>query len=1023
KKGTKEWKPKDGFEFEKYVYFVSFREVTDASAKSNGNVKGQAKALALEGQVKRQTKKQVGDNFDYTLGGMKKIQKPEFLADKLTQFSLDKDVKEYLSQSEKNKIRDGQYIGAYNDLKALKDAMDWYYDVLEEKTNFDEEKWGEYFSESLVEKKHLLLMAQAKLISLYLIEHPNETTQGYDKDEMYRLLYEYAHDRIRDNEKMSEGEQLCYADSICSNSSLPIEQRMIVAEMCLASYYSDGLSGYLKIAEEDDDAKKRFFHKNKCLEPARKSILRMMFNFPEEVFLELLEKYEDVAYILSSALWHEKDQSLNRIKHHIKNKYIGWNTTKKQFCEKLEDLPQDIKKVAESYRVNYRDNGEALSKYLFDMEQQLIKELDKLLKSVLDNTDTESAIEQNEVLTNNYSKCNEMLKTINNSPTKFGFEEIKPFIERIQENMVKYLNELYHNNKPEINVEHYSLMDNKATEILCISNAERRLRAENVSVISKPHRGTRGFAIDKNRKVDYESKVSPGETSEISVPILIKEQDVSQLELIVKVTYDYLDHFDPSLGKGILASQAGKKDFQITIKLSDDEDFIEKNLYKDFAGGNDMSWDDRKMFFGRDDIINGLYNEIIRPDGSINSGKMLGFYGQKRSGKTSILNFLKHKIEDENPQAIVSKVNLQTMGYETADPEYFMKELLYNICYDFKEKIEDSSNDGDEDIFDELRYKLAENSLIIPGEELLESPSAKRKFINFFKRLKRLVGKKYPVIVMLDEFTSVYFYLVEKRIPRDFLNQWRSVVTEAGFCNVLVGQDFLPELLNSDIAKLTDGNAVNGLATTDLRAVSYLDENEAYKMMENPILKRDKQSRFHGELGKAAKKMIFELTGGSAFYLMKFMNGLVDYMCDNDNEYVTPNLIKKVVIDYIFDSQEQYLKKDDFDPIYNQYSSSLSDNWREELSSDEINGKMDLVYSIFREIARASDDYSGICKLEEIDWNNREELNYIIDVLKKRYILVDENGKDIPNKELKGLRFKVKVGLFVKYLKQCEINN
>ncbi|WP_037355212.1 hypothetical protein [Selenomonas sp. FC4001] len=1009
------------FDFNNYRYIVSFDEKSE-----NVSQDGVARAVKIdiEGvlpmRISSVKKTLMGDDFDAELETINKLPGNELLKLKLQQYSLD-EIKEYLSPEEQERIQNGIYQGIPRKRIDIVKALD----NLHDKNERDEK----YFLKAInsIDKSKLLLSI-AKIIAQYLQSDDHEKfghREELDNNAMNRRLYEYAYDYIAGyytdagKRNIPAGEMAYYAASIISASSWSKEYKERVAKMCIARYYQDEWTESWEQSGQNPEKFSEFLYNN-CTDVV--GLFRMILSFNEDIFDELirLPQYEGMIKVLWENVEKVQEISGDSPKRQLENFYDGWNKIKQYYTN--ISITGSVRKDAKMFLDILDETGTDFKSYLFDEENKVIDCLREELEELLDNTDNESPMVQHIKCSEIYCELTKLLNMINKSPTKFSYESLRPFISTIRENIAGYIEKMYQDYAPVLSVEHYSLTEGNTKEVLCLTNAKGKLRAEKIHIEISANDNNSGFTIDKKEKQipEFDFKADPGEAIEIIVPIEKMPLNVLQEEICVQVSYRCLSKFDRETGKGIWQDVKQPLRYHITIPLCNDSKYLiqkHENPYHKYAGGTAMEPKDKDMFFGRDEIIETIFREVMCEDLiSVNRGRMTAFYGQKRSGKTSIMNFLKARIENANPKAIVLTINAQSVSADENKKELYMQNIMGLIFSSFKKCVNNPK-------YKALRMELKNSKLEFPDKkDFVGNPNADITFLEFFGEYNEEFGDEYPIVIMVDEFTQVYVNLKEKKIKSDFVNQWRALVTESKFANVLVGQDFMPKFFED----ISIAQAVNGLAITSMYEIGYLDRNEAYKMMEKPIVMENGCSRFQGALGEKAKEKIFSLTGGSAFYLMKFMSGLVEYMKEYSYSLITPSLVDKVVEDYIFVAKVNPIEKKEFDPIFNEYSSSLVLRDKPK-DTHTLQGQEEIakrVFELFKEIARCilkRDD--GVCSINDIVWDDTTERDDIITTLCDRRILVDKNGNDIIGKEINGLEFKVKVGLFIEFLNKRVLNH
>ena len=403
---------------------------------------------------------------------------------------------------------------------------------------------------------------------------------------------------------------------------------------------------------------------------------------------------------------------------------------------------ENIRREATDYRNWVKEMGDGFVEYLFEEEEKIIRELKNQFCYFLQNTDDESPSMQSTALPEIYRKCRKLLDGINEKPTKFSYEVLYPFIEAMCDNIALYLENLYQDNAPVISVEHHSLIENRSKEVLCLTNAEGKLRAQDIHISVSSWEGKTLFETELKYKAD------PGEAIEILMPLEGIKEGTQQVELRVHIQYERLAHFDREGGEGIYESIKKPLEKEILIPFAEDIlDCIpkDKNPYSRYAGGKVMRPEDKAMFFGREGIINAIFWDIMREDGvSVDVGKMTAFYGHKRSGKTSIMNFLKERIEQANPGAIVLTINVQSISLEDNKPNLFMQKMMAEIFKDLKTTTMNPK-------YKELRGILKEEQLNIPSQrELIDNPSADVIFKDFFDQFNAKLAGEYSIVIMVD---------------------------------------------------------------------------------------------------------------------------------------------------------------------------------------------------------------------------------------------------------------------------------
>ena len=1039
-----------GFDLKKYIYLVQFKEEIDNFNQNREDVKlpkvekipvvGRAQEIRILGIINRPTFREVEniynkenlleDRFDRELDSITNLPHSRLLLFKLQQYEL-KDIMPYLAPEERGRITaDGVYCGTEEQTERIVRAMDDYY----EENKRDEEIFSQNVPDDI---KQDLFLAQAKIISQYISKHGPTNNKYLQENEGYKQLYQYAYDSIMVRSDIDEGEISYYGDSVLNDALLGIskDSRLQIVERCVSRYFENKeqtVSSHEKGMPEGQEREESLQSRLTDCE----GFVSMIFNLPNYVFEEALERLDedekkDILTTVADFLQKGKNRTDSEPKLTVLKMHDAYTAAKTRFSGSLLSPIKEVRRIAQVYVELYEAEEDGFIQYLFDEEKKLLRDIYKLMGRIANFTDDEKPEEQNQYLESFYRECTMFIKEIEIHPTKLGFEVLRQFLKTVQDNIIRHLEKIYRNHMPKLQAAHYTLADNKEREIIELTNDRLSTTAYGLQIFAIPYEGNNDFIVDTGtRSIKCDSKIGPGEAIEVSIPIQILNSSAKQIEMQLVVSYERYKKFDSNKGTYVIEREEKpfKENILIPLEHKDKELMkYEDNRYRMFAGGRDMnptkSRDDIDMFFGREDFLNKVFLGLLDGNSELNLGTMIALYGQKRCGKTSVMNFLSEKIKKNFPDVLVLKINAQSCKIdEKSNKSLFFQKILSAICSELNVCLIDKP---------ELAEELGKNNLKVPDVfDIVGQDAASEIFTDFFKRFRALFKKKYPIVVMIDEFTQVYIHLKNKKINEDFLNCWRAIVQENQFVNVLVGQDFMKQFVEDpEIQALNSGGAANGLGTVAMYELTYLDRENAAKMIEEPTCYSDGSSRFKGKLGKNAIDRIYELTGGSAFYLMKFMNSLVDYMVEKEADTVTTSLVDEVANGFVFENRNNPIDKKDFDPIYNEYSTSyesrrsLEKGGADTEYQDSVEIKKEwkeYTYKLMKEIARVS-NIDGICHIDDIKWPNIQLRNDIIRVLRERHILVDDQGEEI-NGDIDNVEFKFKVGLFTIWLKKRELN-
>lgn len=386
--------------------------------------------------------------------------------------------------------------------------------------------------------------------------------------------------------------------------------------------------------------------------------------------------------------------------------------------------------------------------------------------------------------------------------------------------------------------------------------------------------------------------------------------------------------------------------------LSLDFEYIE-NPYAPFAEGGPV--DDPDMFVGRDALLSRLESSLLAAPGS----KSIVMFGQKRAGKSSLLEHLR--------QRLFRSGGIVPVGFSLQEiaPELSVPALLYRILHGIAEVLEDLRVDGAD---------LPDFSP--PGIDALESHAVLRfheAMASLLRNMNRTVSCP-KLVLLVDEFTDIFKEIRNDRIPRQFMKAWKSIIEKKYFASVLVGQDIMSAFKDE---------FPNEFGVTEDVRVTYLDDAAATRLVQQPI----GEDRF---VGNAVMRLL-DLTARSPYYTMMFCARLVDYMNDTRSAIVTEADITTVKDRML--TGDRRLTRDKFDNLLCAGDSEADSG----IDPDDT-------YAVCAAIARGS----------ERGWCSREQITNLNGTLDIDALLSDLDRRDVV--ERKGTAYRLRVGLFRDWL-------
>jgi Archaeal ATPase. len=271
-------------------------------------------------------------------------------------------------------------------------------------------------------------------------------------------------------------------------------------------------------------------------------------------------------------------------------------------------------------------------------------------------------------------------------------------------------------------------------------------------------------------------------------------------------------------------------------------------------------------------------------------------YGQKRSGKSSVLYQIQKQLEERIPSAILVKVDFLSFELKSENDIFYhiLKRILLNVETLNKKAQRDHSRDP-----------LDPTCLVVPKKNEMDYDVLLSRLTVLKTIMQETRGwEESRLILFIDEFTIAYEGILEKLIPKDFMHRWKSLQAEGLFGAVLVGQDVLHSFIDE-----TEGP--NAFDILDKERLNYLEPEEASRLITETMEILSKRKDVF--IGNAIERILY-YSASSAHYTKWVCSRLVDYMNTRMLPKVTEADIDAAVSRSIKSSQPSTLRGL-FDPL------------------------------------------------------------------------------------------------------------
>lgn len=300
-----------------------------------------------------------------------------------------------------------------------------------------------------------------------------------------------------------------------------------------------------------------------------------------------------------------------------------------------------------------------------------------------------------------------------------------------------------------------------------------------------------------------------------------------------------------------------------------------------YSNGGEALPPDTTLFFGREEEKRKIMDMITTENGKrLRPGSVVLVYGQKRCGKSSLIEQIKGDIQrsdDLRQQAIILHYSdILTVGAAEIAKGTFLQALYRTVALDFLDEMP-------EDINEKLSHKGITEDWF--EDDSCDAVAVTRRFKTLMKEFKNLDEDKHCVVLIMDEFTRFITRLhSECQNEPDLADQalFINSFAEYPFVQIIIGHEAM--LRSLDELNLT--NRITHKASDTIK-VTALQEEAARKMICEPINRALGRSEEHSvydgkSRGKEAIRALCDLSGRSPYLLTKLCREMYDYYVGSD---------------------------------------------------------------------------------------------------------------------------------------------
>ncbi|MCK4551148.1 MAG: ATP-binding protein, partial [Candidatus Aenigmarchaeota archaeon] len=280
----------------------------------------------------------------------------------------------------------------------------------------------------------------------------------------------------------------------------------------------------------------------------------------------------------------------------------------------------------------------------------------------------------------------------------------------------------------------------------------------------------------------------------------------------------------------------------------------------------------REMFFGRGDVIENILGKLK----GVYQDNVLVLYGQRRTGKTSIL----YQLKDDYIKPPYHAVLIDMQKLKSANT-YRLCRKIAEMCISALSK-------------DKVKYEWPEHKEF--GQIFEDDPIG--ALDDFFEELERKLPD-HRILLLFDEFEGLIENIADGKVDKDLFPFLRSVMQhQENVSFIFTGADKLREMLE-DYASIMFNIA-------EFVPIGYLKPEEARELITTPVSGKM-------EYQENAVSHIIKSTDAHPYYIQLVCQSLVDRMNEEERNVVTIIDVEKVIANLI--SVGTY-----FDHLWNQSS-------------------------------------------------------------------------------------------------------
>lgn len=596
------------------------------------------------------------------------------------------------------------------------------------------------------------------------------------------------------------------------------------------------------------------------------------------------------------------DQDVAAVIRAIQDRYLR---DKRRFCDRM---------IALIGKDNVCDN---LRKLIVNMQSRFLRlackddslRFERLLKICMDVPDyinKPGFPQQEQLLQHAYRDVGLLEEDILTHPCKESAEILlssgqfnltSNILQSVKQEIYSLLNSLYQDaSKPRIHcrVNETSILPDARTFWLIVENGsqnENLQPAENLLIELEPF--TLGFMPQRKLHLSQNS-LACGDQLAVEVEFDLNDDTAGVLEFGWTARYEFTTEFRSN---GSAAKSVLRQESDVPLQLQLDTTMLENKNYEVdnpyFAPARGQPLIGKEMFFGRETERKKILESICVEDGQKRfiPGSAVIIHGQKKSGKTSLVNQVKNYIkEDEVLSQKAIFLNFSNILDETGGVEllHCFKRTFYAVIMS---RFEDEICENHPDVAE----KMDEIGLEVPDLLSVESQDIwSVQFDKFFRDFARMDQGEHNIILFMDEFTLLCTTILSEvqrcpeKVSLNNIPNFIKTFSQYGFIQIIIGHEAMMRALG------TLGVLNHTAEFAKSIEISALDDAASRALVTQPMLDKFGYDVYGSELGVQAVDRMLDLSGRNPAYLMRLCNKMFMYYTDPEKCPGTQLLISDV---------------------------------------------------------------------------------------------------------------------------------